>query len=244
MKWNLQSVGIPLIYRTMNPFALSDEERLDAYPTRANPRGVNIWMSLTGNKFALPGLAWETMLHAFVVACEKKGQPPFVLDGARRNADEEVRNFLTPRRRRVRDYLDPSGLLTLPIFRTTHKYTRNENSWWVRSQARIIKKIDGIAIGQDLHKREHWIRTHCPEYKGSQSWHKWIQPGVTRVGWSTSGTESWLWYEIRCPHMPGITGHYRNLDDAAFTKHLDTIWLPLIRNIRWWSTSNVRTWTL
>lgn len=244
MKWNLQSIGVPLVYRTMNPYALSPEERLDAYPKLANPRCVNSWMKISGNARSLPAQAWEQFLHAFVVLCEGHGKTPFILDKSRRNADEEIRNFLAPRRRRVRDYIEPLGLVTLPIFRTSHYYTRNENSWWLRSQARIIKRIDGLTIGKDLHQRFHWIRTHCPEYRGSQSWHKWIQPGVTRVGWSTAITECWLWYEIRCPHMPGIEGHYRNLDDAAFTKHLDTLWLPLVRNIRWWSTSNARTWTL
>lgn len=244
MKWSLQSIGVPLVYRTMNPFALSEAERLDAYPKLANPDCVNSWMEIAGDQRSFPHVAWNHLVHAFVVACEARGERPFILDSERRNDDEQARTFLSVRRKRVRDYIEPLGLVTLPIFRSSHYYTRNEHSWWLRSQARIIKRIDGHAIGKDLQQSHHWIRTHCPEYRGSQSWHRWLQHGVLRVGWSTAVTECWFWYEIRCPHQLGVAGDYRNLDDNAFAKHADGIWLPLVRNLRWWSTSNPRTWEL
>lgn len=244
MNLDLQSIGVPVIYRTMNPFSLSPSELLDAFPTLGNPDCVDYWMLQKGNTQSFAHVAWKAFLHNFTVECESHGQVPFLLDSERRNADEEVRTFLSVRRKMVRGYVDPIGVTTLPIFRTARKYTRNENSWWLRSQARIIKQIDGIAIGRDFQKRLGWLRTHCPEYRGSQSWHRWLQYGTVRVGWSTAQTESFFWYEIRCPHMPGVTGNYRNLDDAAFVKHVDSIWLPIVRNLRWWSSSNPRTWTL
>lgn len=242
MKWDLQLIGVPVAYREINPYALSETERLDAYPELANPKHISVWMSIsTGNVQERIDSAWDKFIHSFVLGCERLGSPPFILDTSRRNLNEEIRSFLLLRRKRVRDYIDPLGLVTLPIFRSSRKYTRYENSWWLRSQARIIKRIDGLAIGSDLQLRFKWLRTTCPEYRGSQSWHKWLQPGVVRVGWSSSTTECWFWYELRCPHLPGVEGHYRLLDDASFIKQTDALWLPIVKNLRWWSTSNLRT---
>jgi hypothetical protein len=242
LNYSLQSIGVPLVYRTENPFRLQAQQRLDAFPSLANPAAVAIWMTLRGDTQQQSVHAWISILAQFEAQCRKSGLTAFILDSSRRNADEEVRSFLAVWRKRVRDYLDPLGLVTLPIFRTSHFYTRNSNSWWLRSQSRIIKKLEGVAIGQALQAEHRWLRTHCPEYRGSQSWHRWILWGVVRVGWSTSGTDSWLWYEIRCPHMPGITTDGRSIDDTAFNKHLDKMWLPLVKNLRWWSTSNPRLW--
>ncbi len=240
--YSLQSIGVPLVYRTMNPYALTSAERLDAFPSLANPDCTNVWLSIAGDGKAQVQHAWETFLAKYVSGCGAR--PPFALDTNRRNLAEETRSFLALRRKMVRDYLDvlPIKLLTLPIFRSRFRVIRNDNSFWLRAEARVIKRIDGINIGRELQLTQRWLRTHCPEYRGSQSWNRWLQFGTTRVGFSTSGTDSWIWYEIRCPHSPGVDGNIRHLDGTAFAATVSKIWLPLVKNLRWWSTSNPRTW--
>lgn len=247
MAWDLISIGVPKQYRAVNPFALADADRLDAFPALANPKFVQDWMDIEGDPFAFPHLGWQRLLLAFDAACRARGQQSFVLKYDRRNKDEEARTFLTVSRRRIRGYLDKTSLVKKNFFdNPTRVYTRNENSWWLKSQGRILKDNDGdgIAIGQSLQRYHKWLRTRCPEYRASQSWYRWIQPGLSRVGWSSSGSQSWLWYEIRCPHMLGVDGDTRHLDEAAFAKHADSIWLPIVRSIRWFSTSNPKTWNL
>ncbi len=243
MKYSLLSIGVPSVYHKANPYRMTADQRLDSFPSLANVKALPIWMALIGNGQSRPATAWDDALQKFSAQAQARGLTPFILDTSRRNADEEARSFLAIWRKRVRNYLDPLELVTLPIFRTSRVYTRSAYSWRLRSQARIIRRIDGTGIGTTLQKLHRWTRTHCPEYRGSQSWHRWILWGVVRVGWSTSGTDSWLWYEIRCPHLPGTAYDKNRLDDAAFDTHLDKIWLPLVRNLRWWSSSNPRLWT-
>jgi hypothetical protein len=224
----------------MNPFSLTSAERLDAFPTLGNPKCTEQWLVPRGDTQAQPSNAWQLYLAQYVRACGVN--PPFILDTHRRNRDEEVRDFLALRRKLVRNYLDRLGLVTLPVFHACFRVIRNEHSWWLRAEARIIERIPGIQIGRGLQLKQRWIRTHCPEYRGSQSWHRWLQWGITRVGFSTSGTDYWVWYEIRCPHNPGIDGEIRHLDTQAFDAHIAKIWIPIVKNLRWWSTSNPRLW--
>jgi hypothetical protein len=242
MKWSLQSIGVPSVYWTRNPFTFSAQERLDSFPSLGVLDCVRNWTVQTGNAQALPYTAWQRYVSQYHSACTRANKIPFALDRGRRNHDEHVHAFLALRRKSVRDYVDPKGLVQLPFFRTNHVYTRMVNSWKLRSQGRVIKPVDGRSIAINLVNGYRWIRTHCPEYRGSQSWHRWIQYGTTRVGWSTSNTESWFWYEIYCPEFPGIDGNTRNLDDQAFTSHLDHIWIPLVKNLRWNSVSSPKTW--
>lgn len=243
MKWSLQSIGVPLVYRAMNPFAFNRAQRLDSFPELGNLKCVAEWTQQQGNMQSSPQIAWQRYVSQYLTDCAHLGRRAFVLDRDRRNQDEHVRSFLARRRKHVRDYVDPLGLASLPFFRTSHYYRRRENSWWLRSQGRIIRPIKGFAIGKLLHDNHHWTRTHCPEYRGMQSWNRWIQYATTRIGWSTTNHESWFWYEIHCPQLPGIAGNIRNLDAAAFDRHMDEIWLPLVKNLRWYSTSQPRTWS-
>lgn len=240
VSYSLQSIGVPVVYRTMNPYALSPAERLDAFPALGNPECTDAWLLPQGDDHARVEHAWESYLASYVAECGTR--PAFTLHYNRRNLDGEVRAFLALRRKRVRDYIDRQGLLTLPVFRSRWRVIRQENSWWLRAEARIIKKIPGTSIGRGLQLKERWLRTHCPEYRGSQSWYRWLQFGTLRVGFSTAGTETWIWYEIRCPLMPGIDGNTRHLDARAFDEHIGKLWLPLVKNLRWWSTSNPRLW--
>lgn len=240
VSYSLQSIGVPMVYRTMNPYALTTAERLDAFPALANPRCTQHWLAPVGDKQAQAQHAWETFLAIYVSNCGVA--QPFILETDRRNLAEETRSFLALRRKMVRDYLDKTKLLTLPVFRARFRVIRNENSFWLRAEARVIKKISGTEIGRGLQLSDRWLRTHCPEYRGSQSWNRWLQYGTTRVGFSHSGTDSWIWYEIRCPHTPGIDGSVRHLDGSAFTATVTKLWLPLVKNLRWWSSSNPRLW--
>lgn len=236
--YSLISVGVPLVYRTENPFQLTTEERLDAFPEQGNTETVNLWMSIKRTSYELPSIGWQRFLTMYVAASKAANIQPFVAAFDRRNSDESLRNFLAPRRRRVRAYLDRLGLVLLPIRSTNIRYIRQSNSFWLRPQARIIAHIDN-ALPDILKRDQHWIKTHCPEYTAAVSYHKWIDPGILRVGLSVLRTESWLWYEIRSPLVPGQT---LALDEAGFQQHVNSIWLPLVKNQRWLTTSNPRLW--
>lgn len=236
--YSLISIGVPEIYRNANPFQFTTEQLLDAFPEQGNPEALDCWMGIKRNGFESPSISWQRFLSLYEAMAKTLNLNAFVLAFDRRNSDEALRNFLAPRRRRVRAYLDRLGLVMLPIRSTNIRYTRKSNSFWLRPQARIIAHIDS-ALPDILKRDQHWIKTHCPEYTAAVSYHKWIDPGVLRVGISLLRTESWLWYEIRSPLNPGQTAEF---DEAGFERHVNSIWLPLVKNQRWLTTSNPRLW--
>lgn len=234
-------IGMPLVYRHVNPTDLNATEKLDCYPALGNPKCVNIWIATElSNPFQNANFAWQEYLDKFDYACRRRGLQAFLPSTTQRNDKERIRNYLAPLRRKVRDYIEPLGLVSLPVFRTGRVYTRTDRLWTLQSFARFTQLVPGVEISNRLVKRNRWIRTHKSEFVGSQSWYKWLRPGMVKVGWSTARTESWLWYEITCPYQPSPNFNGTRLTTESFTEAIDEVWLPIISNIRWRTTSNLR----
>jgi hypothetical protein len=241
--WDLRAIGLPVAYQTVNPWSLSAVDRVDAFPTTGNIHSVNIWSSLAGGSVDIAAdIAWQQFLRLFTTLCRSKGLQPFVLAANRKPNNKRVGAYLTMNRRRVRDYLDHLPLLTLPCIDVYRYYEFGTNSWTLTSAVKFPQKIDSLGIARKLVEEQGWITLVGPtRFVGARSWYKWLRPGILRTGFSTSRLDSWLWYEIRCPLVPMLDNDgLSRPTNKQLTDTIDDIWLPIVKTIRWWSTSNLR----
>lgn len=245
--WSLDLIGVPIQYRNRNPYALTPDEQLDAFPKNANPDYVNTWLELlqTGAHTAssISRRAWQEAVYEFVAALQTLGKEAFITDPFARNVNEHVINFLQIRRRRLVKWVDSTNLLKRTIYDSGHHYIRKSNSFVVRAHVHFRPIRDGIKIGESLQNRK-FFRASVPFVKGNV-WSRWLEFGVIRVVWAaTTANDATLFYEIHCPYtpeLPIVDDH--NLGNKEFTNTVDSnIWLPLVHKLRWMSSSNPRIW--
>lgn len=239
ISYDLKRLGVPQVYWSANPYALPMSKRLDAFPSLGNINELSTWTGLVGDPLLPPDQAWVLFITSYIRSCSGR---PFVRDPYRFRSANAIRSFVSIHRKRVRNYLDPLNLTALPWFSSRLHVFKQSSSWMLRSEALVVKQIDGIEIGQALVREHKWIRTRVQDHYAANSWYHWCLPGVSRVGWSSSNVRSWLWYEIRCPVLPLGPDPTVELSGQDLVNYVNSLWVPITRTLRFWSTSNPKLW--
>ena len=233
----LEVLGIPARYRARNPFTLPSASLVDAFPKVAHPDSLQFWVGIQkGAAFRglTPVVAWPKFLIEYETACRNNGKSPYAYPAHYRGHNSYIRRFLVIWRKRIRLELERYPFLKWRAFAQIREYTVRPNSWVLHSAFRVTDPVDRAPL-RKLSANHWWIKTRNTRYPG-ESWHRWLLPGVARIGVSWNNTNIYVWYEITCPYIP----------KKVFTEHqfittIDRIWNPIIRALRW-KVLDLRKW--